>query len=62
MVANMKIYMTIEGNRYTVTSDGKVGDRGTIKLDTTQSPVHFDQHITEGDDAGSVHLGIVRRA
>ncbi len=60
MVAKMKITMTVEGNRYTVTADGEVGDQGTIKLDTTQNPVHFDQHITAGSEAGLVHLGLVR--
>ena len=60
MVANMKIYMTIDGDHYTVIADGTVGDQGTIKLDTTQNPVHFDQHITQGDEAGHAHLGLIR--
>ncbi len=59
-IANAKIYMTIQGDRYTVITDGTIGDRGVIKLDANQSPAHFDQHIQEGDDAGSIHLGIVR--
>ena len=59
-IAGAKIYMTIQGDRYVVTNDGTIGDRGVIKLDTTQSPVHFDQHVEDGDDAGSIHLGIVR--
>jgi uncharacterized protein (TIGR03067 family) len=59
-IASARIYMTIQGDKYTVTNDGTIGDRGIIKLDTNQTPVHFDQHIQYGDDAGSVHLGIVR--
>lgn len=59
-VASAKIYMTIHGDKYTVTNDGTIGDQGIIKLDTSQTPVHFDQHIKQGDDAGNVHLGIVR--
>jgi uncharacterized protein (TIGR03067 family) len=60
MIASAKIFMIIEGNDYRVVTDGRKGDQGTIKLDTSQEPVHFDQHITHGDDAGSVHLGIAR--
>ncbi len=59
-IANAKIYMTIQGDKYTVTNDGEIGDQGIIKLDTKQTPVHFDQHVKHGDDAGAVHLGIVR--
>lgn len=60
VIANAKIFMTIQGDRYTVVNDGAVGDRGVIKLDTAQTPAHFDQHILEGEDAGGIHLGIVR--
>lgn len=59
-MASAKIYMTIEGDKYTITKDGTIRDRGIVKLDTNQTPVHFDQHIQHGDDAGCVHLGIVR--
>ncbi len=37
--------MTIQGDKYTVTNDGEIGDQGIIKLDTKQTPVHFDQHF-----------------
>ena len=60
MIASAKIFMIIEGDQYTVVTKGTKGDQGSLKLDTSKKPVHFDQHITLGDDAGSVHLGIVR--
>lgn len=60
VTAAAKIYSTIEGNFYTVTTGGVVGDRGTIRLDTAQAPVHFDQLIAEGEGAGSTLLGIAR--
>jgi uncharacterized protein (TIGR03067 family) len=59
-LANAKIYMTIQGDMYSVTNNGTLGDQGIIKLDTNQTPVHFDQYIQKGEDAGDIHLGIVR--
>jgi uncharacterized protein (TIGR03067 family) len=60
VILGARIYMTIEGDRYTVTQGGKAGDCGIIQLDTSKSPVTFDQQIVAGDDAGKKHLGIVR--
>src|SRR5262245_44750611 len=60
MFANVKIMMVIEGSRYTVISNGEQGDGGTIQVDSTKSPAHFDQRIDRGDDAGKSHLGIIR--
>lgn len=60
MIENAEIYMHINGNKYTVITAGETGDQGTIKLDMSQQPVHFDQYIMQGEDAGDVHLGIVR--
>lgn len=60
VILGARIYMMIEGDRYTVTSNGKIGDRGIIHLDTSKNPVTFDQQITAGDDAGNKHLGIIR--
>lgn len=59
-MANVKIVMTIQGENYFIESNGTKSDSGLIRLDTTQNPVHFDQVITGGDDAGNTHLGIVR--
>jgi uncharacterized protein (TIGR03067 family) len=59
-IANAKIFMIIQGDQYSIVNDGDAGDRGTIRLDASQKPAHFDQHISAGKDAGKVHLGIVR--
>ncbi|PHS02348.1 MAG: hypothetical protein COA78_21460 [Blastopirellula sp.] len=55
-----KIYMVIKGNAYQTITDGTPGDQGKIQLDESAKPVHFDQHITKGESAGDIHLGIVR--
>lgn len=56
------ICMFVADDRYTITQGGALGDKGTIQLDASKSPVHFDQHVTWGDDVGSVHLGIIQLA
>ncbi len=60
MIAGANIVMTIVGNRYRVFAGGEESEAGAIVLDTSKSPVQFDQHIEVGDDAGQKHLGIVR--
>jgi len=60
MILDARIFMIIEGDRYTIITEGQNADEGTIKLDVSKKPVHFDQHVTSGDDAGSTHLGIIR--
>lgn len=58
--ANSKILMVIKGDRYKVIANGNESDSGRIVFDPSKSPAHFDHHVTGGDDAGEVHLGIVR--
>ncbi len=60
VIASKKTFLIIQGDQYSVITNDAKGDAGTIKLDTSKSPVHFDQHITSGSDKGQVHLGIVR--
>jgi uncharacterized protein (TIGR03067 family) len=59
-IANTRIFMLIDGDTYKVETNGSIGDVGKLVLDTTKSPVCFDQVITGGSDAGKTHLGIVR--
>jgi uncharacterized protein (TIGR03067 family) len=58
--ANTKIFLLIEGDKYSVETNGNLGDVGKLVIDTSKSPVFFDQVVTGGSDAGKTHLGIVR--
>ena len=51
--------LSIIGERYQQALDGKVSERGTLKLDASKRPVTIDLVITEGDDSGKTQLGIV---
>jgi uncharacterized protein (TIGR03067 family) len=54
-----EIYLSIRGNKFSVTGAGKLQDQGTVRFDGAQTPAHFDQHST-GPDGMSVRLGIIR--
>jgi len=52
--------VVITGDKYAQTQDGKVVERGTIKLDASKTPIAIDLLITEGDDANKTQLGVLR--
>ncbi len=54
-----QITLSIVGERYQQALDGKVTERGTLKLDASKQPVAIDLAITEGDDSGKAQIGIV---
>ena len=54
-----QITLSIVGERYQQATDGKVTERGTLKLDGSKQPMTVDLAITEGDDSGKAQLGIV---
>jgi uncharacterized protein (TIGR03067 family) len=54
-----QITLSIVGEQYQQAVDGKVTERGTLKLDTSTQPITIDLAITEGDDAGKAQIGIV---
>ncbi len=54
------ILFEVKGDTYTVSVSGNTVEQGTIKFDLSQTPAHMDQHVTEGDDKGKSHLGLVR--
>jgi uncharacterized protein (TIGR03067 family) len=55
----MEMLLTFTGDKYTLTMNGAVNERGTIKLDASKKPVTIDLSITEGDDAGKTQLGVI---
>ena len=54
-----QITLSIVGERYQQATDGKVTERGTLKLDGSKQPMTVDLAITEGDDSGKAQIGIV---
>ena len=54
-----QITLSIVGERYQQATDGKVTERGTLKLDGSKQPMTVDLTITEGDDSGKAQMGIV---
>jgi uncharacterized protein (TIGR03067 family) len=51
--------LTFTDDKYHQTVGGEVNERGTIKLDTSKTPMAIDLIITEGSDAGKTQLGII---
>jgi uncharacterized protein (TIGR03067 family) len=53
--------ITFTGNNYVVSMNGKVNERGTIKLDASKTPMPSDFMIAEGapNDAGKTQLGLI---
>ena len=54
-----ELTLTFKGDTYEQALDGKVNERGTLKLDTSKKPMTVDFAITEGSDAGKAQLGII---
>jgi uncharacterized protein (TIGR03067 family) len=54
-----QITLSIVGEKYQQAIDGKVTERGTLKVDASKQPMSIDLAITEGDDSGKAQLGIV---
>jgi uncharacterized protein (TIGR03067 family) len=54
-----ELTLTFKGDTYEQALDGKVNERGTIKLDTSKKPMTVDFAITEGSDTGKGQLGII---
>lgn len=54
-----QVTLSIVGERYQQALDGKVTERGTLKVDASKQPMTVDLAITEGDDAGKAQVGIV---
>ena len=57
--AGTEIALTITGDTYAQIVDGKVAERGTLKIDTAKKPMTIDLTIKEGDDAGKPQVGLV---
>ena len=53
-----QVTLSIVGERYQQATDGKVTERGTLKLDGSKQPMTIDLAITEGDDSGKAQAGI----
>lgn len=53
-----QVTLSIVGERYQQATDGKVTERGTLKLDGSKQPMTIDLTITEGDDSGKAQAGI----
>src|SRR5690349_449847 len=54
-----QITLSIFGEKYQQAIDGKVTERGTLKMDASKQPMTIDLAITEGDDSGKAQIGIV---
>lgn len=54
----VSLVITIAGEKYNVTEQGTVNERGTVRVDTTKTPMTMDLVITEGASAGSTQLGV----
>lgn len=54
------IVFEITGANYVVKAADTVQEQGTIVLDNSQTPVHFDQELSDGDDKGKKHLGLIK--
>jgi uncharacterized protein (TIGR03067 family) len=54
-----QVTLSIVGERYQQAFDGKVTERGTLKVDASKQPMTIDLAITEGEDSGKAQLGIV---
>jgi|SRR5262245_3628640 len=53
-----KLQITFTGDKWSVTDDGKVVQAGTHTLDPSKKPNQVDAKVTEGEDKGSMMLGI----
>ena len=53
--------IAVTGNKYVVTINGAVDERGTIKIDTSKKPVWIDLMIEQGpaDTSGMLQVGLI---
>lgn len=58
-IDKLKMTLTIKGEKFTITMDGKVIDKGTSKFDDTKKPVTVDIKSEDGPNAGKTILAIV---
>lgn len=54
----MAVAMIISRDGYQGATNGKVDERGTLKVDASAKPMTFDLAITEGSSAGKTQLGL----
>ena len=54
--------VTIEGNNYTVKRGEMVLERGTFKIDKTQSPMFIERMPVEGEFKGQKILGVIEHS
>ena len=57
--AGLHVGLLITGDQYQGTQNGKVNERGTIKVDATKTPWQIDLAIAEGTHTGKTQLGLV---
>lgn len=57
--AGVHVALVFTGDKYQGLKQGKVDERGTIKVDSTARPMTIDLVITEGIHAGKTQLGLV---
>jgi uncharacterized protein (TIGR03067 family) len=52
--AAKKMKITIDGDKYTVFSEGKVTQEGTLRIDPSKTPKTLDMTVTKGGGKGRV--------
>jgi uncharacterized protein (TIGR03067 family) len=55
-----EVVFTLTGDKYTQTANGQVVERGTMKLDSSKTPMAIDMFIQEGEDANKTQLGVIK--
>lgn len=53
------VSLVIAENGYHGTANGKINERGTMKVDSSTRPMSIDLMVSEGTSAGKTQLGIV---
>lgn len=59
-MASAGIEFIVDADKYRVVAGGATQEQGILILNTSETPVHMDQQVTDGPDAGKSHLGLVR--
>ena len=60
--AGVHVALVLTGDKYQGLKQGKIDERGTIKVDPAAKPMTIDFVITEGTHAGKTQLGLVEIA
>ena len=60
--SGVHVGLVFNGDKYHGLRNGTIDERGTIKLDTTATPMTIDLVISEGKYAGKTQLGLVNIA